>query len=70
MLCWGNRLFRGRIVDLFWVEEDVEGEWSKNKSTSKSEQLDYDVDLAPEEVPSFGASGSGSWDPANMQGLC
>lgn len=58
-------------VDLYWVEEDVEGKWQKNKSTSRSEQLDYEVPLDPEDVPTtFGASNNLNWDPASMQGLC
>ena len=54
-------------VVLYWLEEEVEGEWSKATSTTKTEEREYEVEDAPENAHSF-ASGSMSLDPTAARG--
>ena len=54
-------------VVLYWVEDEVEGKWSKKSSTSRTELAEYEVPLDGEDMHAFGTS-TASLDPSNMHG--
>ena len=55
-------------VKLYWVEEDMEGEWSKSKGTEKEQIVDYENDVALEDIGAEMATGPMTFDGTTMQG--
>ena len=52
---------------VYWVEAEVEGEWSKKTGTSKEELLHYETDMPAEDVAGFASAGL-SFDGPSMLG--
>ena len=55
-------------VKLYWVEEDMEGEWSKSKGTEKEQTMQYETEIAAENVAAEMGTGPMSFDGTVMQG--
>ena len=53
-------------VSLYWVEDEVEGEFQKAKSWKMRENVEYAVDQNAEDIPSM--ADDLNLDPSNMRG--
>ena len=56
-------------VRKYWVEDDMEGEWNKVKSTSQVEHSTYEIEGVLEDLVGDLTAGPSSFDPAQFSGL-